>query len=149
MHMLCCSRTDYIEIQYKILFEKINFAQVRWLGWLECHPIHQKSVGSIHAWVVGFIPSWSTYRRQPTDVSLSHPCVSLSLSLSLSLSPYLPSFLSKINKHSLGWGFKKINFTRLQVLLKAATLLTPGYTIHIIFDMYPFYYKFINSAFIK
>ena len=38
-----------------------------------------------HAWVVGSIPGWGEYRRQPFD-----------LSLSLSLSLFLSSSLSKI-----------------------------------------------------
>ena len=33
-----------------------------------------------HTWVLGSIPSWRAYERQPIDVSLSHPCLSLSLS---------------------------------------------------------------------
>ena len=44
------------------------------------------------------VPSWGLYGRQPIDVS--HVDVSLPLPL--------PSLLSKINKHVLRWGFKKI-----------------------------------------
>ena len=59
--------------------QNIILALTRWLGWLEHHPVHQK--------VVGAVASWVTYRRQLTDVSLSHQSLCLSpLSLSLSQS---------------------------------------------------------------
>ena len=49
-------------------------------------PAERKAAGSIpitaHAWVVGLVPDWGVYERQPIDVSLS---LSLSLSLVLSL----------------------------------------------------------------
>ena len=55
--------------------QNIILALARWLGWLEHHPVHQKVVGSVASWV--------TYRRQLTDVSLSHQSLCLSPSLSL------------------------------------------------------------------
>ena len=39
-----------------------------------------------HAWVTGSVPGHAVFNRQPTDVSLSHQCFSLSLSPSLLLS---------------------------------------------------------------
>ena len=51
------------------------------------------------------VPSWGTCRRQLIYISLPH--LSLSLPLSLILSP--PPFVGwGLNKHTLGWGFKKL-----------------------------------------
>ena len=77
--------------------QKSSTALARWLSWLEHHPYIPK--------VMGLITSQGAYGRQPVDV-LSH--VAVSLSLSFSFSPLPPSSLSKINKHMLRWGLKKI-----------------------------------------
>ena len=52
---------EHCDVPYK----KKHVAQARWLSWLERHPIHQKVVGSI--------PGWDAYGRQPINVSLSLP----------------------------------------------------------------------------
>ena len=62
----------------------------RWLRWLECRLVHQKVAGSISSQGTnlgcGFGPKLGgAYRKQPTDVSLSHQCLSLYLPLCLSL----------------------------------------------------------------
>ena len=47
----------------------------RWLSWLERHTIHPKVAGlnpGHHTCVVGSIPSWGMYGRQPINASLSH-----------------------------------------------------------------------------
>ena len=44
------------------------------LGWLECCPMHR-----LWVWSLAMFNPQGTYGRQPTDVSLSHQCLSLSL----------------------------------------------------------------------
>ena len=70
-------KTDTMFI-WKRKFEKLsNQALVRWLSWLERHPVHQELQ-------VGTLIRAHTGGNRPSDVSLSH------------LFPSLPSFLSKI-----------------------------------------------------
>ena len=74
---------------------KLRTALTHVAQWVECRLTNQKVAGSFpvraHSWVVGLIPPWGTYKRQPVDVSLSL--------LSFSpFSPSLPPFPSKINK---------------------------------------------------
>ena len=52
-------------------------------------------VGGSPRRVLGLIPSWGRYERQPNDISLSCWCFSL----------FLPSSLSKNNKNVTGWEF--------------------------------------------
>ena len=63
-------------------------------SWSEHDPVHQKVQVrfpvSAHTWVLGLIPGYGTFGRQPIDVSLSHQ-----VSLSPSLYVYFPyPFLS-------------------------------------------------------
>ena len=53
-----------------------------------------------YSWVAGLVPHFGACERQPTDVSLSHQCFSLSLSPSLPLS-------LKINKQNI-WKKRKL-----------------------------------------
>ena len=63
-----------------------------WLSWLGTVPPAKRSPiqlpGRAHTWVAGLVPGQGAYRRQLTDVSLSHTSVSLLL--------FLPPFPSKI-----------------------------------------------------
>ena len=70
---------------YQVRFPKCPLCSAGWLSWLEHRPYTLSSQ----------IRSQSgAYGRQPTDVSLSHRC----FSLSLSFSPFL-SLSLKINEH--------------------------------------------------
>ena len=53
------------------------------------------------SWVVGSVPTWGAYRRQPVCFCLTEMFLSLSLSLSPPLYP-AASLLSKIHKRILG-----------------------------------------------
>ena len=88
-------------------------ALARLFSWLEHHPMHQKSVGSIPGQVTylsGRFDPWSRHIWEVINQCFSPTSMSLSLSLSLSLSPspFLPPSLSQINKHIIGWRFKKL-----------------------------------------
>ena len=72
---------DLVWILIWTFIKRCFWAQARWLGWLEHHPVHQK--------VARLIPGAGAYG---IDVFLSHRCFSLSL---------------KINKHVLRWRLKK------------------------------------------
>lgn len=78
-----------------------------WLNWSEHHPVGPEVMDSVFrakVWVVGSARDQSTCGRHGIRAHsgghqlmfLSHQCLSLS------------SFLSRINKYILGWGFKKI-----------------------------------------
>ena len=58
---------------------------------LSCTPkwLQVRFLVRVHAWVVGLIPGWDMFERQPIDVFLTLMSLSLSLSLFLSLSPSL------------------------------------------------------------
>ena len=65
-----------------------------WVSWLELHPVIREShvwfPVRANAWVVGLVPDWDAFERQPIDVSLSH------WSFSSSLSPFLPLSLKSV-----------------------------------------------------
>ena len=62
-----------------------------WVAWLECHPIHQKVMGTYLGW--SFILYWGTHGRQLIDASSSH----LSFSLSLKINKKCPCVRGKKN----------------------------------------------------
>ena len=61
--------------------KKSGRALTGWFGWLEHCLVNQEVtfVVRAHTQVVGLIPGWGVYGRQPVNVSLSQWCFSLSL----------------------------------------------------------------------
>ena len=94
-------------LRAKMIANKSYTALAKWRSWwstvLHTKRLQVRSLVRAHTYVVGLLHGWGACRRQAIDVSLSHWCFSLPLFLSL------PHSLSKINKHILGWEFKKEN----------------------------------------